>query len=237
MALKTNLHLHSREDAYDVLKYSIRQAIDRAAELGFEVLAWTPHRQVLCRSEHIEYAKQKGIILFAGIEAKIAGREVILINCGPEAENIKTFKQLKEYKERNQDVLVLAPHPFFPARSVLAEKLEENIGLFDAVEKSWFYTPKVDFNAKAVKIAAKHKKPLVATSDTHHLMCLDRSYALVDSAKDPKAILAAIKKGKLENFSRPIWLWQAVLFLLWLDFRPIVIWFKLKRKIKRFLGR
>lgn len=237
MTLKTNLHLHSREDSSDVLKYSIWQAIDKAAELGFEVLAWTPHRQVLCRPEHVEYAKQKGIILFPGIEAKIAGREVVIINCGQEAEKIKTFAELRDYKKTKKEVLILAPHPFFPAKSVLAEKLEENIDLFDAVEKSWFYTPKVDFNIKAAKIATKHQKPLISTSDTHHLRCLNKSYALVDSAKNPAAILAAIRENKFKNFSKPIYLWQAILFLLWLDFRPIVIWLKLKRKIRRFLAK
>jgi predicted metal-dependent phosphoesterase TrpH len=237
MRLKTNLHLHSREDEYDVLDYSIFQAIDRAAELGYEVLAWTPHRRVLCRPEHIEYAKSKGIILFSGIEAKIGGREVLLIDCGPEAEKIKSFAQLKEYKKTNKDLLVVAPHPFFPAKTVLAEKLEEHIDLFDAVELSWFHTKDIDFNAVAAKIAAKHHKPFVATSDTHRLDCLERSYTIIDSEKDAQSIKAAIRAGRVDNFSEPITLLQAVTFMLWLDWRPRVVAWKIIKKFRRFFRR
>lgn len=235
--LKANLHLHSREDEYDVLEYSIYQAIDRAAELGYGVLAWTPHKQVLCRQEHIDYAKSKGVILFSGIEAKIEGREVLLIDCGPEVEKIKNFRQLREYKGKNEKLLVVAPHPFFPAKSVLAEKLEQNIDLFDAIEVSWFHTADIDFNAQAVKIATKHKKPLVATSDTHHLKCLELSYALVDSDEDKESFKSALKAGRLKNFSQPIKLWQAIVFLLWLDWRPKALILKIKKKAGRMFRR
>ncbi len=237
MRLKTNLHLHSKEDEYDVLNYSIFQAIDRAAELGYEVLAWTPHRRVLCRPEHIEYAKGKGIILFPGIEAKIGGREVLLIDCGPEVEKIKTFPQLREYKKAHSELLVVAPHPFFPAKTVLAEKLEENIDLFDAIELSWFHTRDIDFNAVAAKIAAKHGKPFIATSDTHRLDCLERSYAFVESEKEPEAVKTAIRAGRVDNFSKPITLVQAAVFMLWLNWRPKTIVWKVIKKFKRAFKR
>jgi predicted metal-dependent phosphoesterase TrpH len=237
MRLKTNLHLHSCEDAYDVLEYSIFEAIDRAKELGYEVLAWTPHRQVLCLQEHIDYAQKRGILLLPGIEAKVEGREVLIINCGKEVEGIKTFSQLREYKKQKEGgVLIIAPHPFFPAKSVLAEKLMENIDLFDAIEKSWFYTKKVDFNRKAVKISQATGKPLIATSDTHRLSCLEKSYALVQSEKNATSFIAAVRDGRIDNFSRPISLVYAILFLLWLDHRPKALWCKAKKVIKRIFN-
>ena len=234
MSLKTNLHFHTKEDAHDVLTYSIFEGIDCAAKLGYEVLAWTPHRQVLCRPEHVEYAKQRGIILLPGIEAKIEGREILIINCGLEAEKIQTFEALKKYKEElGKNMLIIAPHPYFPANSVLGDKLLENINLFDAIEKSWFYTPVVDFNRKAVKISQVTGKPLIATSDTHRLSCLKRSYSLIDSEKNPASIMEAIRCGNLKNFSRPISLFYAITFLLWVGYRPSAFWSRIKRKLVR----
>jgi predicted metal-dependent phosphoesterase TrpH len=236
MGLKANFHLHSKEDKYDVLTYTIYQAIDYAAELGYEVLAWTPHRQVLCRPEHIDYAKTKGILLFPGIETKIEGREVLLINCGVEVEKIKTFQQLKSYKkERGDSLLVIAPHPFFPASSVLAEKLLENIDLFDAIEQSWFYTKTVDFNCKAVKISQVTRKPLIATSDTHRLSCLRKSYSVIDSEKDLTSVFQAVRQGNFKNYSQPISLFYAIAFMLWLDYRPRAFWPRMKRKFRRMM--
>ncbi len=237
MELKSNLHLHTKEDSYDVLLYSIYEAIDRAAELGYKVLAWTPHRQVLCRQEHVEYAKKKDIILFPGIEAKIGGREILLIDCDVNAEKIKTFKQLIEYKKANNQVLVIAPHPFFPSKVALAEKLGEYIDLFDAIELSWFHTKDIDFNSQAAKMAARHNKTYIATSDTHRLDCLERSYSFIEAEKDKDSIKRAIIAGKVRNFSEPISLFEAIWFLTWLDWRPRAIIFRFGRKFKRFWKR
>jgi predicted metal-dependent phosphoesterase TrpH len=236
MQLKANFHLHSREDRYDVLTYSIYQAIDYAAELGYQLLAWTPHLQVLCTQAHIDYASARGILLFSGVETKIEGREVLLINCGAEVEKIKTFEQLRDYKkERGESLLIIAPHPFFPAKSVLSEKLLENIDLFDAIEKSWFYTKTVDFNLKAVKISQVTKKPLIATSDTHRLSCLKKSYSVINSEKDMASVFQAVREGNFENYSRPISLFYAIAFMLWLDYRPRAFWPRMKRKFKKIL--
>ncbi len=234
MRVKANFHLHSKEDDFDVLSYTIYEAIDRAVALGYGVLAWTPHRQVLGRREHVEYAKSKGLILFIGIEAKIGGREVLLINCSVDAEKVKTFKELREYKKKHKDLLVIAPHPFFPAKTTLREKLEENIDLFDAIELSWFHTKATDFNVPAKIVSERYNKPFIATSDTHFLPCLEKSYAVLDCEMDERSILEAVRKGHFENHSEQISLYYAIMFILWLDYRPMVLLFKLKKKIRRF---
>jgi predicted metal-dependent phosphoesterase TrpH len=234
MILKTNLHLHSGEDRHDVLEYSIYEAIDRAAALGFEVLAWTPHKNVLCERKHIDYAAEKGILLIPGIEAKIEGKEVLIINAGKEAESLKTFLDLKKYKEKKGDeVLIIAPHPFFPAGFALRDKLLPNLGIFEAAENSWFYTKNIDFNPRTAKIAAENKVPFIATSDTHLLKYLDQSYCLLRSEKNVLAVLAAVRAGEFENFSRPISFWQAVWFLYKIIYRPKVRIIKFWRKIER----
>ncbi len=99
----------------------------------------------------------------------------------------------------------MAPHPFYPTNVALKKSLYENIDLFDAIEMSWFWTQKTDFNRKAKEAALKYNKPYLATSDTHSLKYLDRAYALVDAKeKETEAILEAIKNGKFKNFSLPL---------------------------------
>jgi len=232
MRLKANLHLHSGEDRQDVLEYSIYQAIDQASSLGFEVLAWTPHDDVLCEKKHIEYAAKKNILLLPGVEKKVGGREVLIINADKEAEKIKNFSDLKKYKEKKGDnVLLIAPHPFFPALSALRKKLLENLRLFEVLEKSWFYLPDIDFNEKTAKIAKENILPFIATSDTHDLQDLNNSYCVIEAEKNIPSVLAAVRTGQFENFSRPT-TWPTIFrFFYKIVFHPKVLWVKFLRKI------
>ena len=60
------------------------------------------------------------------------------------------------------------------------EKLKQNHELFDAIEKSWFYSHWLNFNKPAEKFALDYKKPFVATADLHDLKHLDYSYVIVN---------------------------------------------------------
>jgi hypothetical protein len=233
MKLKANLHLHSGEDRKDVLDYSIFDAIDAAGKLGFSILAWTPHDNVLCEKQHIKYAAGKGILLLPGIEKKIKGREVLIINADKDAEKIKTFFDLKIYKERRGDVLIGAPHPFFPSSCALRKKLLENLEVFDFLEKSWFYLLNIDFNKKTAKIAKEFKKNFIATSDTHDLRYLDNSYCVIEAEKNAESVLAALRTRRFENFFQPISLWTAWRFYYKIVLRPKVIFTKILRMFKK----
>ncbi len=201
MQLKTNFHLHTSDDPQDRIPYTAYDALNCAAELGFEVISFTCHKAVVHKKEYEAYAKSKNILLLPGMEAKIEKKDVVIINCGKDAEKITTFKELKSYREQNPQILVFAPHPFVPfsGRS-LGEKLIENIDLFDAVELSIFSNEITGTNRKAKEIALKYKKPLIATSDTHKLDCLKRGCALINAEnKTTEAILNAVKNGNLKN--------------------------------------
>lgn len=234
MKLKANFHLHSSEDSHDVLDYSIYEAVDKAAEFGFKILAWTPHDEVLCEKKHIEYAAAKEIILIPGIEKMVEGKEVLIINANKKAEEIKNFSDLRKYKEeQGKEVLLIAPHPFFPAFEALGAKLLKNIDLFDLVENSWFYLKNINFNEKALKIAKKFNKPFIATSDTHELKYLNNSYCLLESENNISGILSVLRAGNFENFSQPISLFTASNFYYKIVLRPKVLFVKLLRMFKK----
>lgn len=207
MILKTNLHLHTADDTEDGLSYSTFQAIDEAEKLNMNVLALTCHRKFVYKKEYELYAEQKGILLIKGIEAKIEKKHVVILNlptgkagCNKEVEKIRTFEELKNYKKQNPQIFILAPHPFVWSAKSLGKKLIRHIDIFDAIELSIFSNMFFNFNKKAGKIARKHNKPTVATSDTHDLNNLKRGFCIIETEeRTPEAIFKAIKEKKIKN--------------------------------------
>ncbi|HWP61731.1 MAG TPA: PHP-associated domain-containing protein [Candidatus Paceibacterota bacterium] len=207
--LKINLHFHSAEDTRHLISYSLREALDKAHEQHFDALALTCHRRFAYNEANRAYAAAKGILLIPGIEADIydeTGRSahVIILNGDKDTEQVRTFPDLRSYKQSHPECFVLAPHPYFYGSFSLQENLEKNIDLFDAIEHSWFYTTFFNRNKKARMIAEKYRKPFIATSDAHFLEVFESDYALVDTdQKTPEAIFTAIKAGLFQNISKP----------------------------------
>ncbi|MFH0803834.1 MAG: PHP domain-containing protein [Candidatus Tagabacteria bacterium] len=198
MILKTNLHFHAKEDDY--VSYNIYQGIDYAKERGFDVLAYTSHKKFLFKKEYAKYASQKGILLIPGIEIKIKRKEIVVLNCNKEIENIRSFQELRNYKNKNPHILIIAPHPFVLSLKSLRSKLLENIDLFDAIEMTVFSNKTFNFNKKAEEVAEKYNKPFIANSDTHFLKDLERGYALIKvKEKIIESVIAAIREGNFQN--------------------------------------
>lgn len=209
MILKANLHMHTADDPKDSISYTFFEAADRAAELGFRVLAVTCHNRFVDRADQREYAARRGILAIPGIEATIEGAHVVVLNPDGDIERVRTFEALRRYREEHPGIFVLAPHPFFPDRYVLGRRLDRHIDLFDAIEHSWFYSRRIDFNRRAERAARARGLPYLATSDTHDIRFLDASYALVD-AEEPTvpAVFRALREGRFENKSAPRKLWR-----------------------------
>ena len=100
--------------------------------------------------------------------------------------------------------LVIAPHPYYPKGICLRSRLERNIDLFDAVELSFFYAGKIDFNKRAVRVAAQHGIPLVGSSDCHTLCDLGLTYTLIESEKNVESVVSAVRDGKSQVVTQPL---------------------------------
>jgi len=194
--LKSDFHIHTGEDPYDIIKYSAKDIINHAAKLGFEVLAITNHHKIHYNKGLSDYARKKGILLIPGVETHLGGGEILLLNV-KKPGILNDFYDLE--KLRDENAVIIAPHPFYPLNSCLGKKLLENINYFDGIEYSHFYLNKFNFfNAKAVKIANKHSKTIIGTSDAHRLYQFGYTYSLVDCDKNIDSILEAIRKGKVK---------------------------------------
>ncbi|MGM0629184.1 MAG: PHP-associated domain-containing protein [Patescibacteria group bacterium] len=222
MLLKTNLHFHANTDPeHQNIEYDVFEGIEKAADLGFHVLALTCHGKYALNGDHIEYAESKGVLMLSGIEANIGEKEnenrhLIILNCDKDAERIRTFKDLEKYKKNNPHIFVLAPHPFFPyfpKQQSLMKYTYKYSHLFDAVEHSWFYSKIINKNLPAQQFAKEKNLPLVATSDTHFFDFLDTDYCLIEAKnKTPEDVFNAIRKRSFKNVTRPKKLLKEMIF-------------------------
>lgn len=228
--LKATLHCHTGEEPHDFIPYTAREFLDQASSLQFDVVAFTCHDFFFWNETTKTYAEQKKILLIPGIEKKIEGKHVVILNANKETENIKTFKQLAALKKKF-GYFVLAPHPFFPGRISLGKKLIQYMHLFDAIEFSYFYSTKINANKKAKSIAQKYKKPLIGTSDIHVLKYMNPTYTIIQSKKDTHSVLNALRKNTFEIRSRPFKTYQlAQIFATMIGINPLL---KLAQKWKK----
>jgi predicted metal-dependent phosphoesterase TrpH len=212
--IKVELHAHTSDDPHDYIPHSAPQLIDAAASLGYGALAITLHNRQLDIRPFLEYAASRGVVLIPGIERTISGKHVLLLNFGPKTEDIDSFEALEAVKRTTPEGLVVAPHPFYPARTCLGRLLDRHAPLFDAVEFNAFYTSTINmFNNAAVRWARDRGKSIVANADVHRLWQLGRTYTLVDAAPNPDAICKAIRAGNVDIRTVPMSAWRAATYL------------------------
>jgi predicted metal-dependent phosphoesterase TrpH len=201
--LKVELHTHTADDPVDQIPHTAIELIDRAATLGYQALAITLHHRQLDIRALTPYAAERGVVLIPGVERSIHGRHVLLLNFKGGAEDVTTFEELKNLKSR-QAGIVVAPHPYFPAPNCLWAELDRHRDLFDAVEWNAMFTTSVNFNRRAARWAAVHRKPLVGNCDVHRLEQLGTTWSLVDAEPDADSICEAIAAGRVEVMAEPL---------------------------------
>lgn len=204
--IKIDLHMHSGEDPHDGLRYPATALVDKAAALGFRAIAVTLHDKVLDDPRLYDYARERNVLLIPGVELRMQKVDVLLYNLTQaEADQIRSFDDLRRFRSRRGDeVLTVAPHPYFPVGHALKHHLERHIDLFDAIEHAQIHLPWLNFNKQARHIADYYQKPLIANSDAHNIWMFGRHYTRVDAPAEMPAIFEAIRQNRLEWISPPI---------------------------------
>lgn len=199
--LKADVHTHSADDPRDTLTHSAEELIDAAAAARFDVLALTLHEYYLQSARLARYAERRGVLLIPGIEQMIEGKHVVLLNPSPAQAQCRDFASLRALEKGG--MAVLAPHPFFPAPICLGRKLEEHIDVFDAIEYSTMYCTGINFNRAAARVARKHGRPLLGTSDTHRLPYMHQTFTWIDAEPSVEGVIAGIRAGRTTLETRP----------------------------------
>lgn len=209
--LKASLHVHIQGDHDDYIVYSGFELLDRAAALGFNVIAFTCHKRVVITQDLKDHAKQLGILLIPGIEMNLGGH-VLILNADALAQELKTLDHLRQYRAIRPEIFTIAAHPFFPRRSIcLGEKIHTNLDCFDAIEHSWFYSRSIDWNKKARALAQEKGLPYIATADVHLLSQLQNGHVLIDAEKNIESVLEALRNHQFISVAKP----QSFLGMWW----------------------
>jgi len=202
--LKVELHTHSSDDPVDRIPYSTSDLIDRAAELGYDAVAITLHDRQLDLSPWHRQASDRGVVLIPGVERTIDGKHVLLVNFSSRTGEVRSFADLAALK-REENGLVIAPHPFFPGGSCLGRALMDRYGdLIDVVEWNAMFMRGMNFNAAAHRWARARRKPMVGNGDVHRLCQLGSTFTLVDAARDPASICEAIRQDRVTLVTQPV---------------------------------
>jgi predicted metal-dependent phosphoesterase TrpH len=202
--LKVELHAHTDADPADLIDHSIHQLVDRAVALGYHALAVTLHNRYFDPAPHAAYARDRGMVLIAGIERSIQRRHILLINFPADSADVRDFDDIARLKREWPRGLIVAPHAFYPTPSALGRVMDRHAALIDAVEVNAMYTWYLDFNQRAIAWARANRKPLVGNTDLHLLAQMGTTYSLVDAAPDPDAICDAIRHGRVTVTSEPL---------------------------------
>jgi len=203
-AYRVELHSHCQGDPVDTyLTHTIFEHIDQAQRMNLDALAVTWHRRICDDAKTQAYARERNILLIPGMEAEINGGHLVVLNLKEgDLAGQPTWDELRALRARKPEVLVIAPHPFYPHPSCLGNDLNPNADCIDAVEwcmlhVNWLPT-RVNPNLRAARWAQRHNKPLLACSDAHSLSAIGRNASTVEAdALTTEAILDAIRAGRI----------------------------------------
>ena len=199
--IKVDLHIHTLDDPKDALDYSAHELLERARALGFRVLAITLHDAVFDRAEVFADAASMGILLIPAAEVRLEGADVILLNVtAEEIAPLRTLDDLARLRAlRGSSLFTIAPHPFYVFGGSMGRKLVEKIDCFDAIELCHFWSRLFNPNRRAVQVAKRYGKPLIATSDAHRLHAFGSNYTSIPRPAEltVENVLAALRLGPL----------------------------------------
>jgi len=205
--IKLDLHIHTLDDPKDALDYSAHELLERARTLGFRVLAITLHDAVFNRAEVFADAASMGILLIPAAEVRLEGADVILLNVSAEEiAPLRTLDDLAALRTRRGSALfTIAPHPFYVFGGSMGKKLIEKIDCFDAIELCHFWSGLFNPNRRAIEVARRYGKPLIATSDAHRLHAFGSNYTSIPRPMELSvvSVLAALRRGPLRLTSPP----------------------------------
>jgi predicted metal-dependent phosphoesterase TrpH len=205
--IKIDLHIHTLDDPLDALDYSAHELLARARSLGFRVLAITLHDAVFDRPEVFADAASMGILLIPAAEMRLEGADVILLNVtADDIKGLRTFDDLETLRaRRGPSVFTIAPHPFYVLGGSIGEKLAQRIDCFDAIELCHFWTRLFNPNRRAIEMAERFGKPLIATSDAHQLHAFGSNYTSIPRPAEltVEKVLEALRRGPLRLTNPP----------------------------------
>jgi hypothetical protein len=165
--LFADFHVHTNHSKDCAV--GVEEVLERASEVGLDVVAITDHNEIAGGLEALELADGFGLRVIVGEEVKTAEGEVIGLFLTERVPPGLTFAEtIAEIKR--QGGIVYVPHPFDRWHTVPGSSLlKANLTDLDVIEVFNSRIAYPGFNERAVRFAERHRVPAAAGSDAHVL--------------------------------------------------------------------
>jgi len=200
--LFADFHIHSLHSKDCVMP--VADILERAREVGLDVVAITDHDSAAGGLEAREMADRYGVRVIVGEEVKTSEGEVIGLFLERTIPGGMTFADtVAAIKE--QHGIVYVPHPFDRLHTIPSPQvLRANVHDIDVIEVFNARLAFPGFNELAERFAQRYRIPAAAGSDSHVLPGIGTTLCGVDEFSGPGDFVAALAESRIVRRPRSL---------------------------------
>jgi glycosyltransferase involved in cell wall biosynthesis len=209
--LFADFHVHSHHSKDCVMP--VPAILERAREVGLDVIAITDHDSAAGGLEAREIADRYGVRVIVGEEVKSSEGEVIGLFLERTIPGGMTFAETVA-AIRDQGGVVYVPHPFDRLHTIPAPQvLRANVADIDVLEVFNSRLAFPGFNELAERFAQRYRIPAAAGSDSHVLPGIGTAMCGIDDFTGPGDFVAALAESRIVRRPRSLIYLQSLKFI------------------------
>jgi glycosyltransferase involved in cell wall biosynthesis len=200
--LFADFHIHTHHSKDCVMP--VADILERAREVGLDVVAITDHDSAAGGLEARELADRYGVRVIVGEEVKSSEGEVIGLFLERTIPGGMTFAEtIAAIKE--QHGIVYVPHPFDRMHTIPSPAvLRANVADIDVVEVFNARLAFPGFNEQAERFARRYRLPAAGGSDSHVLPGIGTTLCGMDDFTGPDDFVAALAESRIVRRPRSL---------------------------------
>lgn len=182
--MKYDLHIHSKYSSDGIL--DPKKIIQIAIRRGLNGIAITDHNTIKGGLKAKDYENEDFTVI-VGSEIMTTKGEIIGLFLSEEIKSNDVQVVISEIKDQNG--IILIPHPFDELRHSAFHPTEEDVKFIDVIEGFNSRCVFQKYNENAIGFAKKHNLPITAGSDAHFLNEVGNAGIITETEDIREAIL------------------------------------------------
>jgi hypothetical protein len=197
-----DFHIHSHHSKDCAMP--VADILERAREVGLDVVAITDHDSAAGGLEAREIADRYGVRVIVGEEVKTSQGEVIGLFLEETIPGGMTFAETIA-AIREQGGIVYVPHPFDQLHTIPSPRiLRANVADIDVIEVFNSRLAFPGFNLLAEQFAQRYRIPAAAGSDSHVLPGIGTALCGMEDFEGPRDFVAALAESRVVRRPRSL---------------------------------
>lgn len=197
--MKYDLHIHSKYSSDGIL--DPEKIVKIATKRGLNGIAITDHNTIKGGLKAKKYENEDFKVII-GSEISTERGEIIGLFLEEEVKSKDVQGVISEIKDQNG--IVIIPHPFDELRRSAFQPTKEDVEFIDCIEGFNSRCVFQKYNKKAVEFAMNHNLTITAGSDAHFAWEIGNAFILAESSGEEELRGKILKKeitfnGKLSN--------------------------------------